>query len=232
MLCLMQKMTKFLTILTSFILITSCDFKSAEDYLTEAEKLENQGQYEQAISLLNKAIEKDPEYLGAYINRGADKSALGDYKGAISDYKKVVELDSDNTLAFFNIGNNLKRLEDYPLAIEYFNKAFKTKGGEMLYIDYTQNDFVDMSTFDVLGHEIAYERGLVYYDLDSIQLSANDMNTCIQKNYMIKESHYMIGACYFKAGQMEQACKEFKISADLGDNYAQEMLNEYCYKKR
>jgi tetratricopeptide (TPR) repeat protein len=198
--------------------------------LNEAEKLEEKGQYQEAIPLLDKAIENDPEYLGAYINRGADKSALGDYQEAIKDYQKVIELDSNNTLALFNIGNNYKRLEDYSTAIKYYNKAFETKGGGQLYLDYTPNDFVDLSTFDVPGHEIAYERGLAYYDLDSLQLSANDMQVCIQKNYMIKESHYMIGACYFKAGQMEQACKEFEIAANMGDKDAQDMIRDNCDK--
>ncbi len=219
-------------IFISFILIllAGCDFKSAEDYLNEAEKFENKGQYQKAITLLDKAIEKDPEYLGAYINRGADKSALGKYQEAINDYKEVIKLDSENTLALFNIANNYKRLEDYLTAIQYYNKALDTKGGGLLYIDYMQNDFVDLDAFDVLGHEILYERGLAYYELDSIQLSANDMYTCIQKNYMVKESHYMIGACYFKAGQMVQACKEFEISASMGDRDAQNIIKTNCKK--
>lgn len=223
-------LTHLTYILTTLLLLTGCDFKSAEDYLNEAEKLENKGQYEEAIHLLDKAIEKDPEYLGAYINRGADKAALGDYQEAIKDYQKVVELDSDNTLALFNIGNSYKLLEDYSTAIEYYNKAFETKGGGLLYIDYTANDFVDLSTFDVPGHEIAYERGLAYYDLDSLPLSVNDMQVCIQKNYMVKESHYMIGACYFKAGQMKKACNEYEIAANMGDKDAQEMIRINCEK--
>ena len=203
----------------------------AEDYFNEAEKLADKGEYKEAILLLDKAIEKDSKFLGAYINRGADKTALNDYQGAIKDYEKVLEIDSNNTLALFNIGNNYKRLENYSTAVDYYTKAFETKGGQPIYIDYSPNEFVDFSAFDVPGHEIAYERGLAYYELDSLQLSINDMLICIQKNYMVKESHYMIGANYFKVGIMERACKEFGKAAQMGDKDAQNILKEHCKKE-
>ncbi len=57
---------------------TSCDFKSAQEYLNEADKLSEQGKCKEAIKLLDKAIEKEPKYIGAYINRGSDKSSLKD----------------------------------------------------------------------------------------------------------------------------------------------------------
>src|SRR5690606_5871077 len=156
-------------ILTILLLLTSCDFKTAKDYLTEADKLSEQKRYREAIELLDKAIQKDPKYLGAYINRGADKSALGDFEAAIEDYKAVLQIDPKNTLALFNIGNNYKRLDNFNKAVEYYNQAFDTKGGQLLYIDYTPNDFIDLTDFDVLGHQIHYERGIAYYNLDSLQ---------------------------------------------------------------
>jgi len=85
---------KYKLTLISFItlLITSCDLKTAPEYLMEAEKLEQQGKFKEAIQLLDKAILKDEKFLGAYINRGADKSELGEYLSAIEDYKKVIQL--------------------------------------------------------------------------------------------------------------------------------------------
>ena len=68
----------------------SCDFKTAKDYFTEAEQLEEQGKYKEAISILDKAILKDNKLLGAYINRGANKSAIGDFKGAIATAEQSI----------------------------------------------------------------------------------------------------------------------------------------------
>ena len=135
---------------------------SAKDYFADAERLEEQRKYKEAVQLLDKAISKDQNFLGAYINRGGDKSALGDFKGAIEDYMKVVTLDPKNTLALFNIGNNFKRLDDHQSAVIYYNKAFATKGGEGIYIDFEPNNVVDLDKFDVPGHEISYERAISF----------------------------------------------------------------------
>ena len=43
----------------SFLFLISCDYRSSEYYNNEAEKLEKEGKYEEAIFLLDKAIEKD-----------------------------------------------------------------------------------------------------------------------------------------------------------------------------
>jgi tetratricopeptide (TPR) repeat protein len=54
-----MKIATFNIILLSFFTLPSCDFKSSKDYNLEANSLEKKGKYKEAISLLNKAIEKD-----------------------------------------------------------------------------------------------------------------------------------------------------------------------------
>jgi len=71
------------------ILVSACA-SSAEDLMIEAEKLENQEKFSEAIPLLDQAIKKNPNLLGAFINRGADYAALGNYEKAIENYKIVL----------------------------------------------------------------------------------------------------------------------------------------------
>jgi tetratricopeptide (TPR) repeat protein len=204
--------------------------KSANDYLREAGLLEEQGKYKEAIILLDKAIAKDKDLIGAYINRGADKSALNDYKGAIEDYERALTIDPKNTLAIFNIGNNYKRLEQYKLSIDYYDKAFRTKGGEPLYIDYTPNKFVDMSKFDVAGHAISYERAIAFYHLDSLKKSYTDFQHSISKGYMIADCYQWIGYIYIISGQRKEACEYFQKAIFAGNKSAEDDINKYCTK--
>lgn len=208
---------------------TSCDFKSSAEFNAEAEILESEGKYEEAILLLDKAIEKDPENIYALFNRGVDKSILEDYKGAIYDYTKIIEIDSDNTLAFLNRGKNKTRLEDYQGAIDDFEKAIKTKGGEMIYIDKVENSFVETGfEFDVAMEEIRFERGIARYNIDNLKLAFDDFNFCLDKNYKKPASLYWRGIIYVAYGMNQKGCSDLKQAYKLGDSDAQEIINEYC----
>jgi tetratricopeptide (TPR) repeat protein len=218
------------SIILIVLLFTRCDFKPAKDYFDDAEKLEEQKKYKEAIQLLDKAISKDKQFLGAYINRGADKSALGDFKGAITDYEKVLAIDSKNTLALFNIGNNYSQLNNYKAAVDYFDKAFNAKGGDDSYIDLTPNSFVDSYKFDVPGREIRFQRGVALYFLDSLKKSYSDFRRCISEDYMTAESYYWVAFIYLSTGQNKIACDNFYKSKQLGDKDAEEEIKKYCDK--
>ncbi len=221
-------MTRLFLFISISITFLSCDFKSAKDYFAEAEKLEEQQKYKEAIPILDKAILKDNKFLGAYINRGADKSAIGDFKGAIADYEKVTSLDAKNTLAYFNIGNNLKRIGDNKTAVDFYNKAFNTKGGDGIYLDMQPNSFVDLSKFDVPGREIYFERGIALYQIDSLQKAFYDFQNCIEKNYMVAESSYWIGNIFLIKGKKDKACEYFNKAKLLGDKDAENSILKYC----
>lgn len=211
---------------------TSCDFKSSADYNAEAEKLEKEGKYAEAIPLLDKAIEKDPENIYALINRGVDKSILEDYQGSIEDYTKIIEIDSDNALALLNRGKNKKRLEDYQGAIEDFEKAIKTKGSEILYMDKVENSFVETGfEFDVKMEEIIFERGIANYHIDSLKDSYNDFDFCIQKKFGLSECFYHIGLIYIAYSDSIKGCENLYKADKLNYQYAKESIDKYCNKE-
>lgn len=221
----MKQLIIILTILT----LTSCDFKTSAGYNSEAERLEQEGKYLEAIPLLDKAIEKDPNNIYALINRGVDKSILEDYKGSIEDYTKVIEIDSDNALAFLNRGKNKKRLEDYQGAIEDFEKAIKTKGGQMLYMDKVENSFIETGfAFDVSMEEIRFERGIAWYNIDSLKLAFDDFNFCLEKNFEKPASLYRRGIIYIAYGMNPEGCIDLNEAQKTGDPNARDMINKYC----
>lgn len=208
---------------------TSCDFRSSDAYNSAAEKLEQEGRYLEAISLLDKAIEKNPKNIYALTNRGVDKSILGDYYGAIEDYTEIIKIDSDNALAFLNRGKNKRRLKDYQGAIEDFAKAIKTKGNEMFYLDRIENAFVETGfDFDVSMEEIRFERGIAYYHIDSLNSSFNDFNFCIQKKFELPESFYHRGLIYISFGDSEKGCVDLYTADQLNYQYAKESIDLYC----
>ncbi len=221
----------FRSLLSIIILlcIFSCDFHSAEDYITQAEKLEQQENYEEAIVFLDMAIEKDPKNVIAYLNRGADKSMLEDYEGAIKDYVQVTKLDSDNTLAYFNKGLNKARLKNYLGAVREFDMAIKTKGSEIIYINKVENSFFDTGfEFDVDMAAIRFERGLARYQIDSLKSAFVDFSFCINEEYQLPYSYYWRGIIYITVGKLNEGCLDMNKAKQLGDSEAQSIIDEYC----
>lgn len=215
------------------IVIIACDVKTSQSYFDEACKLEDEGKYEKAILLLDKAIEKNPKFIGAYINRGADKSMLSRYEEAIKDYESVMEMDADNVLAIVNKANNLKRLAKYEEAISFYDKAVELKGSENLQIDWVDNPFIDFkkSEYDVPWLAIQYERAFAYYEIDSLNKALVGFNICVNNNYMKKEALNEIGNLFYISGRLQEACKYFQQSASFGDEDGTYNFNEFCNKE-
>ena len=216
-------------LICSVLIFGSCDFKSSDWYNAEAEKLEAEGRYAEAIVLLDKAIEKKPDNIYALMNRGVDKSLLEDYNGAIADYSKIVEIAPDNTLAYLNRGKNRSRTEDYSGAVEDFDRAIKTKGGEFLWMDKVENPFVDTGfEFDVAMEEIRFERGLARYETDSWRTALDDFAFCVQRNYQLDTSYYMVGIIYIRYGKIDDARNALAKAKEYGYPDAQEIMEKYC----
>ena len=121
------------------------------------EKYEN-GHYKGAVTSFDKAIELNPEFIDAYLNRGNAKYKLGAYYGAIADFDQAIQLNPEHALAYnnrgsmmvfighlkANQGNKVGAQQDYHEAIEDCTKAIKfepdladaygTRGRAMLYL--------------------------------------------------------------------------------------------------
>lgn len=74
-------------------------------------------------NLYSKAIEYNPNFMDAYINRGLVNNELTDYESSLRDYNKAIELDSKCALAYSNRGYTKYKMQDYKGALEDYNKA-------------------------------------------------------------------------------------------------------------
>ena len=205
--------------------------KSSDYYYSEAQKLENEGKYKEAIELLDKAIEENPQNIYALMNRAVDKSLLGDYEGAIEDYSRIIKIDERNTLAFLNRGMSKAELKDYKGAIEDYDKGIETKGGEFMYFEKAENSFINSGyEFDALMEELRFERGFARTDIGMFRGAFDDFNFCIQKNFYLSTSYYMLGVIYIENEHIDEACEMFAKAKELGNSEAQGKIDVYCKK--
>jgi tetratricopeptide (TPR) repeat protein len=82
---------------------TQNESRDAKFYNNRGAAYGEKGQYDQAISDFNKAIEINPRYHKAYNNRGIVHRRKGQYDGAISDFNKAIEINPLDAEAYNNM---------------------------------------------------------------------------------------------------------------------------------
>ncbi len=95
--------------------------KKAIELYTSADNFRVRGQFSQAISLLNQAIEKDKDFVEAYYRLGLTYFSMKQYSKAVENYEKGLSLTSDirkQKVFWYDLG------EIYLLSGEY-EKAMK-----------------------------------------------------------------------------------------------------------
>ncbi|PCI97885.1 MAG: hypothetical protein COB15_06820 [Flavobacteriales bacterium] len=230
---------RHLIIITLSIIIFSCNPKTSEEYNAEAELLEQEGKFDQAIPLLDKAIEKDPNNLYALTNRAVDKTIIKDYNGAINDYSLIISIDSNNVLAYLNRGRNKIRIEQYYEATKDFDLALLKK---ISFIDTFKSkspkeamkmtkEIMKMSEFSATTEEILFSRGRALFEIDSLNSALNDFNNCIKMNYSLSDCYYWRAFVYINGGMRLKGCEDLHKSHELGDSFAMQEINKYCVSK-
>ncbi|MGN6508527.1 MAG: tetratricopeptide repeat protein [Chitinophaga sp.] len=222
----MKAANSLIALMALLIFLVGCDMTSPEHYLREAEKLSAQGKYRESILLLDKAIEKDDQYIAAYINRGADKSALEDYQGAIADFRKALASDTSNMLALFYSGNNYKRMGDYKSAIKCYNRALGDYSEETGDSNHIRLKIV--GEFDIESSAVYFERGDANYSLGRFRQAYNDIYAALGNNYRVADCYLYIGYIFLSSDQKASACQYFQQSRHFGGDRAGEAIEKYC----
>ena len=209
--------TKTLAALAALLALASCG-GCTEVYERRAVKAEAAEDYASAIRWWDKVVERRPDYIVAYMERGVDKSLTGNERGAIEDYSKAIELDSTYLLAYVNRASCRYDLGGDALAVADFNAAVRIKGGDedgnlpMLYAERVDNPIFASDPHDISFSEIRYHRGWAYYGLDSLRRAFDDFNYCIERSYLLDECYFICGEIYERYGLVEKAIGDYEAS--------------------
>lgn len=228
-------MTIRLTLLA--LLLFVCGSCSESFYFDKAVRYGNAGDYQLAISYLDKVIKKNPHIYQAYINRGAYNSELGLYREAVADYTKAIKVDSTLIIGYMNRAANRKRLSDFSGALEDYQIAYQ-------YIAGSNGALVGVSKETEISPpfgsgsknqspkfsmcDLKIERGIAYYSVDSIAQAFDDLSFCIDNKQHLDLAYYWRAFCYFRIGRTTEACSDLQKSAQLGNRDAVVDYEKYC----
>jgi tetratricopeptide (TPR) repeat protein len=94
-----------------------------EALITKGNILLNRGESEEAIAIIDKAIQLDPKNFQAWREKALDYYVLGKYNESLAAYEKVIELGPENAFAWKGKGDALKALGRQTEADSAFTKA-------------------------------------------------------------------------------------------------------------
>jgi tetratricopeptide (TPR) repeat protein len=174
--------------------------RDALDYANRGFNFFKKGQFENAISDFNKAIELDPGVTLCYFARGQIYLEKKQIDKAITDFNKTIESIPNliDTYIFrgsaYFIGGQIDK------AIVDYNKAIEMKP-----------DYADIYNL----------RGNTYYKKGQIDKAIDDYTRAIEINPGLATAYYNRGSAYIFEGKTDIASKDYKKALELNPRYGE-----------
>ena len=102
-------------------------FMEAEQYMESCLSLFLMNKIEQALKVVDKAIECDPNFAEAYNKKGDCYIRLGKIEDALKCYLKSQELNPNIQNNYYDLGRTYLLLGDYENSLQNFKKAYEMK---------------------------------------------------------------------------------------------------------
>lgn len=176
----------------SFIKLDDKD--TVEVYLRKAESFERKGQYNKAVSLMEKVIELRPEDVVVFYRLGFDYENTGMNKEAIGAYKKAIELDAKNLDSHYRLGLLYSKNDSHNEAMTHLKKA-RELGPEYA--------------------EVNYRLGIVYDKKKKYTEAVECFNKAIEIDPANIRYYKSLGFTYDSMGKHDESIACFKKAVEL-----------------
>jgi tetratricopeptide (TPR) repeat protein len=167
-----------------------------QEYFLKGNSYADEGYFKKALEQYNIAIDLNPDFFVAYLERGSTKTEILDYKGAIDDYSKALIIYEANKKEILN-----KKSSDYA----FINSKSK-------YVKFGKNEILEA---------VYLMRAVTFSTLDEDKSAIEDYNRLIELNP--KSEFYYSERAIVKSylGDSIGANEDFDISVSLNKkNYA------------
>jgi lipoprotein NlpI/uncharacterized RDD family membrane protein YckC len=194
------------------------------------------GQYQQAISNYNKAIEINPRYAEAYTNRGVAYGEKDQYGKAISDFSKAIEINPRDAKAYYlrafvylhkkedeKAWDDVHKAQNFggqvpPRFLKAFGEAYKRRGfgwakkGEWTRAIADFNKAIELTPDDAMAY---LYRGSSCAEKDEIDQAIADYNKAIEIEPRNAWAYSQRGLAYNRKGQYDKAIAEYTEAIEI-----------------
>jgi tetratricopeptide (TPR) repeat protein len=218
---------------------------SYENYKGTAIAKEKAGDLQGALSVLNMAVEKNPNLEDAYLFRASILYKLSDFSGAINDYSKAANLNNGNKkslhtaiygrgLSKARINDDKSALVDLDSAIALFpsyTEAYTNRGIVKAKLGLYQEAIIDLDMASKLNQNDEkpyFNRAGAYASLGNFKKALKDLDNALKIKPDYTQAYFMRGKIKLSNGQ--DGCSDLKKALELGYTPAQTEIEKYCNK--
>lgn len=201
----------------------------------------------EAMESYNKALELNPKYVSAYVNRGIIYYPYQrDSKSAIEDFNEALILEPENDTAILSRGNAYfgngdfdAALEDYTLLLDYDPEiagVYSNIGGVHLAMGNLMEAIKNFDQAINLDPKHAYfyiNRGIAYYHQNEFDKAIADFNQVLLLNPENTQALGSRGRIYFIQGDYPKAISDFNqaLLLDPEDSYVISSRGEIYFEQ-
>ncbi|MFO0429350.1 MAG: tetratricopeptide repeat protein [Planctomyces sp.] len=209
--------------------------------LERAKILAERSQFEEAVPLYSKAIEKMPENPDAFYLRGVAYENLGLNEKALPDYQKCLELEPEHTDALNNQGVVLAKMERFQDAVAVFSKLQEIAPDNVLAIRNRALSYQDLGQFDDARREFDravtmepgsaicwFQRGNLLLEQKQFAEAEKDYNRTIELDPGMARAWLNRGMARYESGRTAEGLEDLKHAESLDENIVvagMELLN-------
>ena len=169
--------------------------KNPQELISNAAEKQRIGAYDEAIAILHRVLELDPQFVLAYVQMGRVYSEADRRNEAIESFEKALGIEPKNLQARIGLGDIYSKITRNDLAVAEFLKA------ESLQPD---------------DKEILFKIALEYWYHQKLNETAEYYNKVLAIDPDHTQAHLNLISVYEKLQDWDKALKEIYISKQLG----------------
>jgi len=191
--------------------------QSARQYYKAGEEFFDNMNYRDAIEQYTKAVEIDPDYDKAYIQRANAYARLNDYENAATDYDRAIVFNEKEAELYYLSGYAYHRQGKNGIALTKLNNAIEMKRNYLEAYQVRSVVYIEMKRYQEALEDCQKclrlkedEKGFhnlakVYEKLEMYDEAENAYRSSIRKNRRVIDTHFALASLLFKRQKYTEA---------------------------
>lgn len=184
-----------------------------------------------ALTTLDKVLQRDPQNAEAFYMAGRVALDKGDTINAIGSLQKSVKIDADNADAWFFLGR-IQSARNNPVALQYFDNALRVDSTYLEAQEFKAAFYKRRGQFDKAfevyrdlllrdpDYANAYfDMGMIYLEQDSFSKAYDNFNIATRVDPIFVKAYYYRGVASEMLGNRDAALSDYKQANGMSPEY-------------